>query len=163
QAAEVDGHQERGHLVLRNVVAGVAEDELADLVGRELAAVALALDQLGWADHGSHTKTATWRLASSGPVSGGSRAARWPPGRCAASQSGNVTFPRPSRRSTIVNWRSRAPSALSTVNPPAGAPRSPTSSQSSPRLRSPLVAATSRPSGRSTRRSSRRARLTSPA
>ena len=51
QAAEVDGHAERGELVVGDLAARVAEHELADLLGVELAAVALALDQLGGADH----------------------------------------------------------------------------------------------------------------
>ena len=46
-------HAERGHLVVGHLVARVAEHELRDLVGVELAAVALALDQLGGTDHPS--------------------------------------------------------------------------------------------------------------
>ena len=53
EPAEVDRHAERGQLVVRDLAARVAEHELADLVGRELLAVALPLDQLGGADHGS--------------------------------------------------------------------------------------------------------------
>ena len=49
---EVDGHQKRGDLVVRHVAARVLEHELRDLVPGELVAVALALDQLGGADHG---------------------------------------------------------------------------------------------------------------
>ena len=53
QAAEHDRHAERGHLVVGHVAARVAEDELAQLVVRQLAAVALALDQLRRVDrHG---------------------------------------------------------------------------------------------------------------
>ena len=53
QPAEVDGHAERGHLVVGHLAARVAEDELGDLVVGELLAVALALDQLRGADHSS--------------------------------------------------------------------------------------------------------------
>ena len=46
QPAEEHGHAERRHLVVGDLAARVAEDELADLVGRQAPAVALALDQL---------------------------------------------------------------------------------------------------------------------
>ncbi len=52
QAAEADGHQERGHLVVGHLAARVAEDELAR--ARPAASSSpspLALDQLGRADH----------------------------------------------------------------------------------------------------------------
>ena len=62
QAAEADGHQERGHLVVGHLAARVAEDELAQLVRRELLPAPLPLDQLGRADHGAQTKTTTWRV-----------------------------------------------------------------------------------------------------
>src|SRR5262249_26097982 len=53
QAAELYGHAERGHLVVGNVAARVAEHEPAHLVGAQLTAVALAPDQLRWTDrHG---------------------------------------------------------------------------------------------------------------
>ena len=44
ETAEVDGHAERGHLVVGHVAARVAEDQLGQLVGRQLVPVALALD-----------------------------------------------------------------------------------------------------------------------
>ena len=44
--AEVDGHAERSHLVVRHVAPGVAEDELGYLFRAELLAVAFALNQL---------------------------------------------------------------------------------------------------------------------
>ena len=47
EAAEEDRHAERGHLVVGHLVPHVGEDELAQLVARELLPVALALDQLG--------------------------------------------------------------------------------------------------------------------
>src|SRR5581483_556411 len=53
QPAEVDGHQERGDLVVGHRSVRVAEDELDDLLARELLAVALALDQLRRADRQS--------------------------------------------------------------------------------------------------------------
>jgi hypothetical protein len=53
ESAEVHGHAERGHLVVGHVAARVREHELRDLVGGELPAVALALDQLGRVDHSS--------------------------------------------------------------------------------------------------------------
>ena len=53
EPAEVDGHAEGGHLVVGNVAARVAEDEVGDLPGRQLLAVPLALDQLGGRDHGA--------------------------------------------------------------------------------------------------------------
>jgi len=43
------------------------DHELAELVSGELAPVALTLDQLGGPDHGSATKTTTWRVQMSGP------------------------------------------------------------------------------------------------
>ena len=46
-------HAEGSHLVVGHLVARVAEHELRDLVGFELAAVALALDQLGGTNHPS--------------------------------------------------------------------------------------------------------------
>jgi hypothetical protein len=53
QAAEHDGHAERRHLVVRHIAARIAEDELAQLVVREFAAVSLALDELRRVDrHG---------------------------------------------------------------------------------------------------------------
>ena len=51
--AEVDGHAERGQLVVRDLAARVAEDQLRDLLGRKLLPVPLPLDQLGRVDHGS--------------------------------------------------------------------------------------------------------------
>jgi hypothetical protein len=48
---EVRGHAEGRHLVVRDLVAGVGEHELGHLLGGELAAVALSLDQLGRPDH----------------------------------------------------------------------------------------------------------------
>ena len=57
QAAEVDGHQERGDLVVGDLAARVPEHELRDLLGGELAAVALALDQLCGRITASATKT----------------------------------------------------------------------------------------------------------
>ena len=53
EPAEEHRHAEGGHLVVGHLVARVAEHELRDLVGVELAAVALALDQLGGTDHPS--------------------------------------------------------------------------------------------------------------
>ncbi len=77
QPLEVHGHQKGGHLVVGHLATGVAEHELAQLVGGQLVAVALALDQLRGSDrHGSHTNTTTWRVASSGPSKGGRRSAR---------------------------------------------------------------------------------------
>ncbi len=43
---EVDGHAERGHLVVGDLVARVGEDEPGDLRVRQLSAVALLLNQL---------------------------------------------------------------------------------------------------------------------
>ena len=57
QAAEEDGHAERRHLVVGHLAARVAEDQLGQLVVGQLLAVALALDQLGRADHLVATKT----------------------------------------------------------------------------------------------------------
>ena len=51
ETLEVDGHAPRSHLVIGNVAARVAEDELRHLLPGELLAVSLALDQLGGADH----------------------------------------------------------------------------------------------------------------
>ena len=51
EPAEEDGHAERGHLVVGHLAARIAEDQLGQLVVGELLPVALALDQLGRADH----------------------------------------------------------------------------------------------------------------
>ncbi len=51
QPAEVDGHTERGHLVVGNLAARVREHELGDLVRSKLLAVALATNQLCCVDH----------------------------------------------------------------------------------------------------------------
>src|SRR6185312_9010491 len=53
QTAEVDRHAEGGKLVVGDLVPGISEHELVELLGRELATVALALDQLDRSDHGS--------------------------------------------------------------------------------------------------------------
>ena len=58
-AAEVDGHAERGQLVVGDLAARVAEDQLRDLLGRELLPVPLPLDQLRGVDHG-------WRIGVPG-------------------------------------------------------------------------------------------------
>jgi len=50
-AAEIDGHAEGGQLIVRNVAACVAKNELGDLGARQLLPVALPLDQLGRPDH----------------------------------------------------------------------------------------------------------------
>src|ERR671922_39062 len=75
QPAEVDGHAERRHLVVGHLPAGVAEDEVGDLVVAQGAAVALALDQLGGADHAVWaTKTTGCRVTTSSPAKAGSSA-----------------------------------------------------------------------------------------
>src|SRR5439155_6567319 len=51
EPAEVDGHAERGHLIIGNIPAHVGEHELTNLVGVQLLAVALALDELRRPDH----------------------------------------------------------------------------------------------------------------
>src|SRR5207247_904946 len=58
QSAEHDRHAEGGHLVIGHVAARVAEDELAQVLGAQLAAVALALDQLRRVDR--HGVTIGW-------------------------------------------------------------------------------------------------------
>jgi hypothetical protein len=50
-AAEVDGHAERRELVVRDLAARVAEDQLCDLAGGKLFPVPLPLDQLRRVDH----------------------------------------------------------------------------------------------------------------
>ena len=47
---EVDGHAERGHLVVGDLVARIGEDEPGDLRVRQLLAVALLLNQLRGAE-----------------------------------------------------------------------------------------------------------------
>ena len=74
EPAEVDGHAERGQLVVGDLAARVAEDELRDLVGGELLAVALALDQLGRPDHRS-----TSGHASSDRLAREAARGAWPP------------------------------------------------------------------------------------
>ena len=51
QALEVDGHAEGGELVVGDLAAGVAENQLGDLIGGELLPVPLPLDQLRGTDH----------------------------------------------------------------------------------------------------------------
>ena len=76
-ALEVDGHAERGQLVVGDLAAGVAEDQLRDLLRRELLAVPLPLDQLGRADHDlPATKTQWVERVWNGSVSSGTRSAR---------------------------------------------------------------------------------------
>ena len=110
EAAEVDGHAPRRELVVGHLAARVAEDQLRDLVGRELLAVPLALDQLRRADHRVSPRRRSWR--------GGSRSGelvrlRLDRARRAASESKVgpsrravlrriVTQPSASRRSTLV-------------------------------------------------------------
>jgi hypothetical protein len=78
EALEVRRHAEGGHLVIRHLVTRVREHELGDLVGSKLAAVPLALDQLGGPDHGPFraTNMLTSRVALSSPSKAGSLAAR---------------------------------------------------------------------------------------
>jgi hypothetical protein len=49
EAVEIAGHQERGHLVVGDVVAGIAEHEPAQRLLRDLAAVALGRDDVAGA------------------------------------------------------------------------------------------------------------------
>src|SRR6185437_12993902 len=51
EATEEDRHRERRKLVVRHLLAGVAEHQLVPLLGRQLAAVALPLDHLRRPDH----------------------------------------------------------------------------------------------------------------
>src|SRR5439155_9635770 len=51
EPAEIDRHAECRELVVGDLAACVAEDELGDLVGAELLSVPLALDQLRGVDH----------------------------------------------------------------------------------------------------------------
>ena len=53
----VEVARERGHLVVRYLVARVAEHQLVPFLCQQRAAVALALDQLGRPDHRSATNT----------------------------------------------------------------------------------------------------------
>ena len=56
ETTEEDGHAERGHLVVGHLATRVAEHDGRDLGRRQLFAVALAMDQLGGADHVVATK-----------------------------------------------------------------------------------------------------------
>ena len=56
---EVDGHAERGELVVGHVAARVREDELRDLFAGKLLPVPLALDELGRPDHRGPSATKT--------------------------------------------------------------------------------------------------------
>ena len=154
QAAEVDGHAERGHLVVRHLAARVAEDQLGQLVGGELMPVALALDQLGRADHFVATKTVGAPDAKRQLVRGSSVGAD----TCdierryaqIASSSGIVTQPSACRASTVGEGPPEQLGAvLARERQPVHQPRSPASSRSSARWPAPFVTATSRPPGRS--------------
>jgi len=57
QPPEVDRHQERRDLVVRDVAARVPEHELRDLLRGELGAVALPLDQLRRTDQPAFSAT----------------------------------------------------------------------------------------------------------
>ncbi len=76
QSAEVDGHAERSHLVVGNLAARVAEDQLGQLVVGELLPVALALDELRRPDHVVATKIVLrpWTTNGSSTSSGTSPA-----------------------------------------------------------------------------------------
>src|SRR5207244_1975979 len=63
EPAKEDRHAEGGELVVGNLASPVPEHELAQLVGAQLAAVALPLDQLRGADHRAATKTTGLRRA----------------------------------------------------------------------------------------------------
>src|ERR671923_234420 len=71
QALEVDGHREGRQLIVGNLAPHVAEDELAELLVAELAAVPLALDQFGRSDHFVATKTEGVRRTRIGPATRG--------------------------------------------------------------------------------------------
>src|SRR5262249_13186978 len=112
QTAEVNGHEKRRHLVVGDRAVRVAEHQLLHLVGGELLAVALALDQSRGVDHASSaTKTTDARRTRSGPSNGGS--SRPPPERTpvastyawASARLGKTNQPEPSRRSTAEKWR----------------------------------------------------------
>ena len=180
QALEVDGHAPRGHLVVGHLVARVREDELGELVGGELLAVALPLDQVGRAHHAALLPDLAPARGTSGRRSGDARH-----DRCTAASRRAAPSAR-ARRSTRCLWAideptyPRTPSASNSIGlttslrltrrsgagaaplrPPRRSARAsvvlsrPTSAHSSSRCRSLFVAATSLPAGRSTRASSR--------
>src|SRR5439155_22197191 len=155
EATEVDRHQERGHLVVRHLAARVAQHELAQLLGGELRAVPLALDQLRRGCHAAFSATKTYgdRRTRSGP----SNCGRSPPSvivastnACAAARSGNTNHPVASRRSTRANRCRSNSSAFSAEKHDSGRSK-PTSSDSPWQWAAPFVTATRRPPGRSTR------------
>src|SRR4029450_12580038 len=84
EPSEVDGHAERRQLIVGDLAACVAEDELADLGRGQGPAVALALDQLGRSDHALLLddrlagKTTAWSLAAEPGVHGGAHVCELP-------------------------------------------------------------------------------------
>src|SRR5437773_5937913 len=78
QTLEIDRHAERRQLVVRYLALRVPEHQLGELVRRELASVALPLDQLGDMDHAaafSATSTQLSLVAHRGQPPSGSRSA----------------------------------------------------------------------------------------
>ena len=153
--------QERGHLVVGHLAARVAEHELGHLVGGELAAVALALDQLG--RRGSrllrHEDARSERARRAAPRARAASAARI--GSIAstyaraASRSGKSTVPLASRRSTRAKCRRRISLAvLGREASLADALAADELAELARGGRALFVTATSRPPGRSTRASS---------
>src|SRR5262249_16953248 len=102
ETAEVDRHAPGGHLVVGHLVPCVREDQLREVGGGVLLAVALLLDQLRGSDHGavSATNTQPRRVAVSGPSNAGTRSAR-----CLC-PTDDAMYPRTasaSRKSTVLS------------------------------------------------------------
>ena len=59
QAAEIDGHEERGHLVIRDPAGGVGGDGFLELGGVQRVPVAFGLDE-GKEVHAAETGRCAW-------------------------------------------------------------------------------------------------------
>src|SRR5437763_7550986 len=162
EAPEVDGHAERGHLVVGHLAAGVAEHELGELSGRQLLPVALALDELGGPDHVVATKIDVRACVTngSGTSSGTGCVGTESESRYTTSfaRSRTVTSDSWSNRSTLEKCRRSISSPFSRLKVSSIPPGYPFSRRSSLRCRTEFVTATSVPPGCRTRASSDRPR-----
>src|SRR5690606_15010437 len=68
-ALEIDGHQKCGHLIIRDLAAGVALNQKADLFPREMASIALFDDQVDGSHERAPPASSSRKLV---PASGGS-------------------------------------------------------------------------------------------
>src|SRR5207247_10211917 len=137
QPTEGDGHAERGHLVVGDVARRLPEHELNHLLGRDLAAVAFPLYELGRMDHVCATKIVCRLCVTSGSLSSGTRVARCarviviePKWRTAAA-SGKTSVPSTSRCVTVSKWAASRSRPVRASKPRSVLTAPPTSSPTS--------------------------------